>query len=360
MSGTSLDGVDVCWIETDGASHVVQKGHFYQVYPVSLRQRLAVVAKGDVPLSDVLRLEKDVTDFYGDVLAASRFLLPSNGAGIHVVGCHGQTIRHLPDEGLTWQLGDVNRLTERVQALAGRGVPVVMDFRRRDMAAGGEGAPLVPLFHAELVAALPKPVVILNIGGVANVSVVQEDGTIRGSDCGPGMGLLDAFMAARTGQLFDDNGATSLQGVPDAAVVAQAMALPFFTRPLPRSADRYAFDGVLPLLAGSSVPDGAATLVAITAEGIHTTLVAMGMTPAQVKAVIPVGGGARNAALLAMLADKGWALQGADALGWSLSSVEAACFAWLAVRRMVGVPTSIPQTTGARHATVGGVMGFVV
>ncbi len=341
MSGTSLDGIDIVRVETDGGDHCEVQGHFYKEYSPQLRDALAIVAKGDVPLSDLLRLEREVSTAYVDALKASGLL-----EGAAVVGVHGQTIRHLPKEGLTWQLGDANYVAEKI------GVPVVGDFRRRDMAAGGEGAPLVPLFHAMMLrkAGIAHGAV-LNIGGVANVTVINPDGGITASDCGPGVGLLNAWVKQKTGAEFDINGALAAAGHVDQALIDLAFAeVDFYQRPVPRSADRYDFDEVLHWLQPHKVEDGAATLAALTALGIAETINALGGSDV----VYAGGGGARNKAILAHL--KGFDVRPVTELGFDEQAVEAACFGWLAVRRLRGLPTAQPSTTHCEHPTVGGVL----
>ncbi|NBX86602.1 MAG: anhydro-N-acetylmuramic acid kinase [Proteobacteria bacterium] len=350
MSGTSLDGVDVVLLRTDGKRVVELLGRFYRAYPAELRARLSVVAQGDIPLNDLLQLERDVSEQYAWACIGSGFL---RQVKVDVIGCHGQTIRHLPAKGLTWQLGDPNWLAERVE------VPVVMDFRRRDMAAGGEGAPLVPLFHEVMLAKakIKKPCALLNIGGVANVTLVGRDGNIMASDCGPGMGLLDAWVQRHTQQEFDVDGALSQRGVVDEAVVRRALAeIPFWQRVMPRSADRYEFYPVLEWLRGHNVADGAATLAALTVAGVDATLRAMGVLPTELKGLFVVGGGGHNAAIMQGFGAAGWAAKHGQDLGWEPQAVEAACFAWLAVRRLRGLALSQSSTTGCRGEPVGGVL----
>lgn len=355
MSGTSLDGVDLCLIKTDGEGFVEVAGRHARPYSAELKARLQQAAQGDIPLSDLLRLERDVTEQYALALLDSGLLAEAD-----VVGCHGQTIRHLPTEGLTWQLGDPNWLAERL-ASAGHMLPVVMDFRRRDMAAGGEGAPLAPLFHAVMLnrggTGEPAGKAVLNIGGVANVTLVGADGTVLASDCGPGMGLLDMWVQAKAGAAFDRDGALAAAGRVDEGVVAWALQeIRFWQRPVPRSADRYEFGAVLERLAGASVPDGAATLAALTVAGVDATLRALGTAPESLLALYVVGGGAFNPVVMDGFKAHGWKALGGDALGWEPLDVEAACFAWLAVRRLRGLVTSNPATTRCRRATVGGVV----
>lgn len=351
MSGTSLDGVDLCLVKTDGEQAVDVVGRHYRAYPAELRVRLLEVSRNDIPLADVLRLEKDVTEEYAAAVLESGLLDKAD-----VVGCHGQTVRHMPQEGLTWQLGDPNRLAERLAA-AGRAVPVVMDFRRRDMAAGGEGAPLAPLFHAVMMEKLGRPAAMLNIGGVANVTVVDAAGNVAATDCGPGMGMLDSWMQEHAGEEFDRDGTAARKGTVDGEIVMRALReVPFFGRVFPRSADRYEFYGVLEWMKGMSVEDGAATLTALTVEGIDLALRGLGMDGAALTGLYVSGGGALNPVVMDGLAHRGWNAQDSKVLGWDPLTVEAACFAWLAVRRLRGLTTAVPSTTKCEHATVGGVV----
>jgi anhydro-N-acetylmuramic acid kinase len=306
----------------------------------------------------VLQLEHDVTEEYVAAIQASGLLTE----GVAVVGCHGQTVRHLPHAGLTWQLGDPNFLAEKLSQLAGRRVQVVMDFRRRDLAAGGEGAPLVPLFHQAMLAGegIKKfPCALLNIGGVANVTYLPslQPEAVRATDCGPGMGLLDQWVQSRTGAAYDENGTLAKAGKIQTKILQRALdELSFFQRPIPRSADRYEFNEVLEWLEKASTEDGAATLAALTVAGIDQSLHGFGATPNSLKALYLAGGGPRNAAVREGLKRKGWKVAPVDTLGWEPLAVEAACFAWLAVRRLRVLPFSTPATTGCRHASVGGVL----
>lgn len=350
MSGTSLDGVDLCLVKTDGESQVEVLGRFYRAYPAELKARLLEVSRGDIPLADVLRLEKDVTEEYAAAVIESGLLEQTE-----LVGCHGQTVRHMPQEGLTWQLGDPNRLAERLAQAAGRNVPVVMDFRRRDMAAGGEGAPLAPLFHAVMLGG--ESGAILNIGGVANVTLKLADGRILASDCGPGMGVLDSWMQERVGEEFDKDGVAGRKGILNDEIVRRALRdIGFFARGLPRSADRYEFYTVFDWMKDMSVEDGAATLSVLTVEGIDATLKAFGAEPAAMGGLYVSGGGSYNPVVMEGLAARGWNVMDSTQLGWEPLAVEAACFAWLAARRVHGLTMTLPSTTKCDHPTVGGML----
>lgn len=350
MSGTSLDGVDVCLVDTDGEREVAVLGRYYRAYPAALRARLLEVSRGDIPLADVLRLERDVTEQYALAVLESGLLPQAD-----VVGCHGQTVRHMPTEGLTWQLGDPNFLAERIARV--KAVPVVMDFRRRDMAAGGEGAPLAPLFHAVMLGQRERVACLLNIGGVANVTVIYPDGRVAASDCGPGMGMLDSWMQEQAGAEYDKDGVMARQGRVRDDLVARALGeIGFFSRPVPCSADRYEFYTMFDWMKGLSVADGAATLGALTVAGIDRTLRALGVAPEEVEGLYVAGGGSYNPVVMEGLAAQGWQVADSTALGWEPLAVEAACFGWLAVRRLRGLPTAQPSTTHCQHPTVGGVL----
>ena len=361
MSGTSKDGVDVVRLITDGATHIKSVQHYSKPYPRGLYARLKEIATADIPLNDVLQLERDVTEEYINAVLESGFL----DDDVAVVGCHGQTVRHLPHAGLTWQLGDPNFLAEKLSQRLGRSLPVVMDFRRRDLAAGGEGAPLVPLFHQSMLAgakASAFPCAVLNIGGVANITYMEGHSAdqIKATDCGPGMGLLDQWVQSRSGAAFDKDGALAKAGKVHDKILQRAFKeLPFFARPVPRSADRYEFNDVLEWLKSASTEDGAATLAALTVAGISQSLHGFGATSKGLKALYLAGGGPRNAAVKEGLKAAGWKLADIEkTLGWHPLAVEAACFAWLGVRRLRGLPFTTPNTTGCRNGTVGGVLTF--
>jgi anhydro-N-acetylmuramic acid kinase len=356
MSGTSLDGVDVALIETDGERVAALGPSFCRPYSDDersiLRQGLAEAAV----LTDraarpgiLAQAEELVTRAHGD--AVETFLANNGIAAVDVVGFHGQTVLHRPERGLTVQIGDGNALARRL------GRTVVHDFRAADVAAGGQGAPLVPAFHRALAASLDqeKPVAVLNIGGVANVTVLDDDRDPVACDTGPGNALIDDFMRARLGRPFDDGGATAAQGKVDEAFVARMLAHPFFAQRPPKSLDRNAFafaDGALP---DFSIPDGAATLAALTAQAVASVVPWLPRAP---KTWIVAGGGARNRTIIRML-ERQLAparLETADAVGWSSDALEAQAFAYLAVRSLKGLPITFPTTTGVRQPLTGGVV----
>jgi anhydro-N-acetylmuramic acid kinase len=343
MSGTSLDGIDAAVIETDGERVSAFGAALTVPYEPALRERLRRSLGGRNPVKSV---EHDMT--VAHVAAVRRLLAEARleAGAIDIVGFHGQTIVHRPQERFTWQIGDGGLLAAEL------GIDVVCDFRTADVTAGGEGAPLVPVFHAALAADLPKPVAVLNIGGVANVTYIGAGGAddLLAFDTGPGNALIDDFMLARTGQPHDTNGAAAAAGRVDDQMLAGFLAHPFFARKPPKSLDRDAFDPA-PVKA-LSTEDGAATLTAFTARA---AALAGRHFAAPVTRWIVCGGGRHNASLMRMIADAaGVPVESADRLGWNGDALEAQAFAFLAVRSLRGLPLSLPGTTGVPLPMRGG------
>jgi anhydro-N-acetylmuramic acid kinase len=251
MSGTSLDGIDVALLETDGKALVMGPSGTVP-YDEGLRSRLRSVLGG---VGDVAAVERAMTEAHGD--AVRGFIARHAVDRVDLVGFHGHTILHRPREGRTWQIGDGALLASLT------GIDVVCDFRSADVAAGGEGAPLVPLYHAALAARLEKPLAVLNIGGVANVTWIgTRADEILAFDTGPGNALIDDWMLARTGKPADLEGALARTGQVDRNHVERFLAHPFFARRPPKSLDRDDFAAWLPQ--GLGAADGAATLTAMT------------------------------------------------------------------------------------------------
>lgn len=325
MTGTSLDGVDAALIETDGRAHVRPLGFAHAPYPATLREDLRAFLGQRAAPAEVARA---LTDAHAGLLRAF-------DQDIDLIGFPGQTLHHDPGAGVTVQIGDAQRLANAA------GAAVVHDFRSADVAAGGNGAPLIPLYHQALAADLPKPMAVLNLGGVGNVTQIRAYG-IEAWDTGPGCALLDDFVRARTGQPFDAGGALAAAGAPDEALLRAWLAHPFFTRKPPKSLDRNAFAPCLGDLARHGVEDGAATLAAFTARAArHIPLDG----PLYV-----TGGGRHNAAIMAALGGA----RPVEALGWDGDALEAQGFAYLAVRSLRGLPLTLPSTTGAPLPLAGG------
>lgn len=355
MSGTSLDGVDVALIETDGERVGAFGPSGYRPYSEAeravLRQALAEavgVTRRDTRPGSLALAEQIVTSAHAEAVEA---FLAQEGIvrdSIDVVGFHGQTVLHRPADRLTVQIGDGVRLAGMV------GLPVIHDLRAADVAAGGQGAPLVPVYHRALAQGLHRegPIAVVNIGGVSNVTYIDGDIALIACDTGPGNALLDDFVLRATGQPFDADGALAAQGRVDDAWIARGLQDPFFAAPPPKSLDRNHFAALA--LGDVTTADGAATLTAFTAATIASIVP---LLPERPLSWIVTGGGARNLTMLNMLRQRlpAATVESADVLGWSADAMEAQAFAFLAVRSLAGLPLSYPATTGVPEPMTGGV-----
>jgi anhydro-N-acetylmuramic acid kinase len=269
------------------------------------------------------------------------------GVAADMIGFHGQTILHRPQQGRTWQIGDAALLARET------GTPVAWDFRTADVHAGGQGAPLVPVFHAALAAAFDRPLAVLNIGGVANVTWIGAH-DIAAWDTGPGNALLDDFCARHLGEPMDRDGRLAATGTPNEAILAELLAHPFFRRPPPKSLDRQDFAHALQKVEGLNMADGAATLAAFTARAISAS-----PWPLPPRQMLVAGGGRHNPAIMAALrATLACPVAPAEDAGWNGDALEAQCFAYLAARVQRGLPLSFPGTTGVPVPTPGGAIAM--
>jgi anhydro-N-acetylmuramic acid kinase len=361
MSGTSHDGVDLALVDTDGEAI----GRFgptgYRPYSDDERALLRRATAAAANLTDraarpdvVAEAEDLVTRAHAEAVETFLAANGMNPADVAVVGFHGQTVLHRPERRLTVQLGDGPALAQRLH------IPVVYDFRSADVAAGGEGAPLAPLFHRALVRelAVAHPVAVLNVGGVANVTVIDGDADPIACDTGPGNALIDDFLRVRSRKPQDTDGAAAAAGTIDQAAVARLLEHEFFDRSPPKSLDRNDFRSWLAdtgVLADKTVADGAATLTALTAAAVARVVPHLPRAPAT---WIVAGGGAHNPTLMRMLAERlaPARLLSAETAGWSSDALEAQAFAYLAVRSLRGLPISYPTTTGVPRPLTGGVL----
>lgn len=354
MSGTSMDGIDAALVETDGETVFRRGPGETSPYPPDTRKLIeaaveaAASSKGRVGRDGVVaQAEEAVTRAHADTVR--RFLShhPDAAGSVSVVGFHGQTVLHRPERALTVQLGDGQLLADLI------GIPVVYDFRSADMVAGGQGAPLAPVYHAALArkAAFEPPLAVVNIGGVSNVTWIGADGAMLAFDSGPGNALIDEWASRHTGEAFDRDGRLASQGKPDETAVTAFMQNHFFEKKPPKSLDKNDFS--LFLVEGLGVFEAAATLTAVTAECIARAVQHM---PAPPKRWVISGGGAANPVLMAALRDrlKGEVVSAAD-LGWSPDFMEAEAFGYMAVRSLRKLPLTFPGTTGVRQPISGGV-----
>ena len=354
MSGTSLDGVDVALIDTDG-ERIAGFGPA-RTYPYAEpdREILRQAFKDARALTDrdarpgfLAEAEALITLCHAEAVEA--FLAENRIApgDVDLVGFHGQTVFHDPAKALTVQIGDGQKLADRL------GIAVVWDFRAADVAAGGQGAPLAPVFHRALAesAGVARPVLFLNLGGVANVTYVGVDGGLIAFDTGPGNALLDDWTFERTGAPFDIDGKLAASGTPSPAILAELLNHRYFVLPPPKSLDRDAFS--LKRLAALSDADGAATLLQFSARSVAASLRHL---PAPPRACYVSGGGRHNAALMRALKAslQDMRIEPLDALGFDGDATEAQAFAFLGVRAMQKMPLSYPLTTGVKEPLSGG------
>jgi anhydro-N-acetylmuramic acid kinase len=356
MSGTSLDGVDVAMIETDGRRVQGFGPCGYRPYTDRERSllRQALTEAVHLPQRDarpgILReAEQAVTLAHAEAVAT--FVAQNRMAfeDIDIVGFHGQTVLHRPERRLTVQIGDAAALAKAIH------IPVMHDFRAADVEAGGQGAPFVPVYHRALAQSLVRegPIVVVNIGGVSNITYIDGNDTLIACDTGPGNALLDDFMFREMHQAFDTEGRFAAQGRADEAWIARALELPFFALPPPKSLDRNDFAS---LKLGCMPPaDGAATLTAFTAAAIARIVP---LLPKMPKSWVVCGGGARNLTLLRMLRERlePATVEAAQTLGWSSDAIEAQAFGFLAARGLKGLPLSYPATTGVPIPMTGGII----
>lgn len=356
MSGTSLDGIDVALVRTDGDTVEHLGPTYFEAYTPAQTMRLRGLLEmaqqqGRALMGSpvVSAIEQDFTRAHARAVVA---LLEQEGIGsseVDVVGFHGQTILHRPDERWTWQIGDGGLLAHEI------GIAVVNDFRSADVAAGGQGAPLVPLYHQALLRTLDPPeddwpIAILNIGGVANVTFIGKDGTVAACDTGPGNALINDWLQRRTGALLDAGGKVAASGTVHQDRIKRAMEHDYFSRPYPKSLDRNDF--VLDMLEGLSIEDGAATITALTVASVAACRDILPETPGR---WLVCGGGRKNPVIMEGLQRTLQVpVDPVESVGWRGDFLESEAFAFLAVRSMRGMPLSTPTTTGVPEPMTGG------
>jgi anhydro-N-acetylmuramic acid kinase len=347
ISGTSMDGIDVASIETDGDARVLPGPGRTYPYADDLRRRLLqLLTDPSIAQTDpLIELEQQVSDAHAAAIQAFMAEQSLSRAQVGVVGLHGQTIYHRPEVRFTRQLGIGQRVANRL------GIDTVNRFRHADVAAGGEGAPFAPLYHRALAAGLAHPLMVLNLGGVGNVSYI-DGATVIAFDTGPASALLDDFMLRRRGLPYDQDGLLAASGQADRSVLAALMDNPYFRRPAPKSLDRNDFHGRANLVDHLSDADGAATLAAFTVESVAA---ALEHVPTRPKRWLVTGGGRSNATFMRLLGQRlAVPVEPVESAGWNGDHIEAQCFGYLAVRSLRGLPLSLPSTTGVPRPMPGG------
>lgn len=351
MSGTSLDGVDVV-LATIDENMVAQQASLNWPIPVVLKQAVLDICQGQqLTLSQLGRLDVQLGALFADAVQALMDQEKLRPQDVVAIGCHGQTVWHEPTGAAphTLQIGDNN------QIVAKTGVAVVGDFRRRDMALGGQGAPLVPAFHQALLAHPHERRMVLNIGGIANLSMLIPDQPVRGYDTGPGNMLMDAWIWRQCGKPYDKDAQWACEGKVIIPLLQSMLSDPWFALPAPKSTGREYFnyswlERQLAAFPGLAPQDVQATLVELTATSIAEQVLLSGGC----ERLLVCGGGSRNPLLMARLAGllPGTEVTTTDEAGISGDDMEALAFAWLAWRTVAGLPGNLPSVTGAREASV--------
>lgn len=357
MSGTSMDGIDIAVLVTDGEQHVERGPSAFVAYDDGFRRKIesalaeAKTLTARAPCTDALALlEREITLRHAQ--AVNGFLKANPDVAPDIIGFHGQTVLHKPDLGFTVQLGDGALLAQETR------LPVVYDMRANDMVHGGQGAPLVPVYHSALAASLPEqfqtfPVCFVNIGGISNVTFVPEHGHPVAFDSGPGNALIDQWVSQNSEASYDEDGRIAERGIVLQNIVTQYLDTPFFEKPAPKSLDRNDFE--LSYLEGVSLSDGARTLAAVSAKAI---LAATSHMPEEPKLWIICGGGRKNPHIIKDMQHGAAASRVVLAENVMLDgdAMEAEAWAYLAVRSIKGLPLTFPTTTGCREAVSGGVV----
>ena len=354
ISGTSMDGIDVALIETDGLFHVTPlAGRLYPYAPDLRNQLQSIIENPEIAEhGDLTEIEQAVSDAHSDAvlqfckdICCDKKDICSDKSEIALVGLHGQTVLHRPERNFTRQLGLGQRMADLI------GINVVNRFRHADIAAGGHGAPLVPLYHQALAHRFNKPLIILNLGGVANITYIDTQ-TLIAFDTGPASALLDDFVKTRTGRPYDENGALALSGTVNQPMLDAFMSNPFFDLPPPKSLDRQDFKLRAKCVETLSDADGAATLAAFTVHSVARALQHVPKTPVQW--LVAGGGRLNNCFMQGFRKLLNVPVESVDTVGWNGDFLEAECFAYLALRSRLGLPLSLPSTTGVPEPMTGG------
>lgn len=349
MSGTSLDGLDVALIEQGNTTRLLAT--HYTPMPADLRAALlALCSSGPDEIARAALAENQWVELAAGAVAATLREHNLQAAQVRAIGSHGQTIRHEPARGFTVQIGNPALLAELT------GITVVGDFRRRDVAAGGQGAPLVPAFHEALFKAPGERLAVLNVGGFSNLSLIEDDKPTSGFDCGPGNVLLDAWIDRKRAKAYDANGGWAASGTVNKALLTALLSDPFFAGTGPKSTGREVFnlqwlDSHLAMLPPLADEDVQATLLELTA---HTVVQALENAQAGTTRLMVCGGGAHNQTLMGRLAAllPHAKVASTAAAGVDPDWVEAMAFAWLAHCCLEGIPANRPSVTGAHGLRV--------
>ncbi|MEI7493105.1 MAG: anhydro-N-acetylmuramic acid kinase [Alphaproteobacteria bacterium] len=343
MTGTSCDGLDLAYIETNGADILAfgpsETIPFPSEYSNLLRERINLRAPVHFMDSE---LSKTIADFHAKHI--EEFMI-NNQLTVDAIGFHGQAVWHDPANQLTVQLGDCQHLANST------GIKVIGQVRQNDIKNGGQGAPLVPIYHLALASKLEKPTAFLNIGGVSNITFINADETLIAGDTGPGNALIDDWVIKHTGTPQDTDGQYAAQGIVNNGLLNKWLQHPFFDLPYPKSLDRMEFHQVLNDCGALSLEDGAATLTQFTVGAI---MKGISLLPEQPNQLIVCGGGCHNPVLMSLLQKKFANVKKASEIGLNPDAIEAQLMGYLAARFFENLPSSFETTTGVEQPTIAG------
>jgi anhydro-N-acetylmuramic acid kinase len=358
MSGTSMDGVDLALIKTDGHDLVepLKGGEYFYPYGDDVKDAVrASFGCEDILDARVVKARKLVTRYYNEALEAFFENTPYDRRDVDIIGAHGQTITHRPEKGFTLQIGDPQRWADV------HDIDVVFDLRLNDMMHGGQGAPLIPIYHRAIMrrAAVSKTLAILNLGGVGNITYIPEGGDVEGLvafDTGPANAYMDDLVLRRTGEVFDKDGQLAAKGQVHEAIVDEFLAHDFFTQKPPKSLDRGDFEFLVNRVEELSTEDALATLAACSVAGVINAVTHLPTVPAH---VYICGGGAQNKWMMRELERQmresyNASISPLNELGFDTDYIEAQGFAYMAVRSILGLSITFTGTTGVRTAVSGG------
>ncbi len=343
ISSVTGDSVEAAIIRSDGQNEVESIGGVRADCEESLHWGLLEATHNDLPTTQILRIEQELTQHYVHAISLLSREHPEEVASASVIGLDGHTIRRLPKEGISFQIGNPWLLTEL------SGLPVVSDFRRHDMAIGGQGAPLEAMYHWALMAKEPRPALMLNLGAVTSLTWLSRSNDIIAGDIGPGFEILDEWVQEVAQASNDHDGRISSAGKVDTDCVKYALKSPFFTKPLPRTPERSDFERID--VSGLSSHDGAATICAVIIESIIS---AIKMLPEKPNLIWMTGAGSRHPAIISALESNFEKVKNVSERDLNPNTLEAECFAWLAIRYQRGLPVTTPETTGCREANCAG------
>lgn len=362
MSGTSMDGIDVALVRSDGKGHVERGASQFFAYDPATRELLEVALETAKEITDrtarpgnLEHVEQEITRLHVEAVKGFLQKQELSVEAVDMTGFHGQTVLHRPEIGLTVQLGDGDLLARET------GIPVVYDMRANDMKFGGQGAPLVPVYHQALASSLSEesrekmPAVFVNIGGISNITYIGADGELIAFDTGPGNALIDQWVQAHAGIPFDQGGMIAAEGQVVQGLVDRYLDDPYFARKVPKSLDRNDFQ--MPDPSEASLEDGAKSLANLSAAAIFKACEHLPKPP---KLWIICGGGRHNPAIMADLKEMGDAMDAdvvsAEDAGFDGDAMEAEAFGYLAIRAKLGLALTFPDTTGVKEPVSGGVL----